>query len=169
MPALRPHTISKQENAHPEAALLVARDINAGKLTSVLPHAKCATRRKKTLDHLYSTGRNAYKALPCLPFGKSDHNSILLFPAYKQKLKQEAPVTRSIKKWSDEADAKLQDCFASTDWNMFRYSSNGIAEYTASVIGVINKCIDHVVPTVTVRAVGQKSILSATNCASSPT
>ena len=30
--------ISKQENAHPEAALLVAGDFNAGKLKSVLPH-----------------------------------------------------------------------------------------------------------------------------------
>jgi hypothetical protein len=36
------------------------------------------------------------------------------------------------KKWSDDADAKLQDCFASTDWNMFRDSSNGIEEYTTS-------------------------------------
>ena len=49
-------------------------------------------------DHLYSTHRDAYKALPCPPFGKSDHNYILLIPAYKEKLKQEAPVTRSIKK-----------------------------------------------------------------------
>ena len=60
-------------------------------------------------------------------------------------------MTRSIKKWSDEADAKLQDCFASTDWNMFRDSSDGIEEYTTSVTGFINKCIDDVVPTVTVR------------------
>ena len=44
----------------------------------------------------------------------------------------------------------LQDCFASTDWNMFRDSSNGIEEYTTSVIGFINKCIDDVIPTVTV-------------------
>ena len=71
-----------------------------------------------------------YKSLPRPPFGKSDHNFILLIAAYKPKLKQEAPVTRSIKKWSDEADAKLQDCFAITDWNMFRDSSNGIEEYT---------------------------------------
>ena len=106
---------------------------------------------KKILDHLYSTHRDAHKALPRPPFGKSDHNSILLIPAYKQKLKQEAPVTRSIKKWSDEADAKLQDCFASTDWNMFRDSSDGIEEYTTSVTGFINKCIEDVVPTVTVR------------------
>ena len=55
-------------------------------------------------------------------------------------------MTRSIKKWSDEADAKLQDCFASTDWNMFQESSNGIEEYTTSVIGFINKCIDNVCP-----------------------
>ena len=92
--------ISKQENAHPEEALLVAGDLNAGKLKSVLPNfyqnVKCATRGKKTQDHLYSTHRDAYKALP--PFGKSDHNYILLIPAYKHKLKQEAPVTWSIRK-----------------------------------------------------------------------
>ena len=73
-----------------------------------------------------------------------------MIPAYKQKLKQEVPVTRSIRKWSDDADAKLQDCFASTDWNMYWDSSDGIEESTASVTGFINKCIDDVVPTVTV-------------------
>jgi hypothetical protein len=79
--------ISKQENAHPEAALIVAGDFNVGKLKSVLPnfyqYVKCATRGKITLDHLYSTHRDTYKALPLPPFGKSDHNSILLIPAYK--------------------------------------------------------------------------------------
>ena len=149
MLALRPHSISKRENAHPEAAPLVARDFNRGKLKSVFPHfyqhVQCETRGKKTLDHLYSTHRDAYKALPRPPFGKSDHNSILLILAYKQKLKQEAPVTRSKRKWSDEADAKLQVCFSSTDWNMFRNSSDGIKEYTTSVTGFISKCIEDVV------------------------
>ena len=60
-------------------------------------------------------------------------------------------MTQSIKKWSDEADAKLLDCFASTDWNVFGDSSDGIEEYTISVTGFINKCIDDIVPTVTVR------------------
>jgi hypothetical protein len=73
-----------------------------------------------------------------------------VIPAYKQTFKQEAPVTWSIKKWSDEADAKLQDCFAITDWNMFWDSSDDIEEYTRSVTGFINKCIEDVVPTVTV-------------------
>ena len=111
--------------------------------------------RKKTLDHLYSTHSDAYKALTSPPFGKSDHNSILLIPAYKQKLKQEVPATRSIRKWSDDADATLWDCFASTDWNMFRDSSDDIEEYTTSVTGFINKCIDDVVPTVTVTYISQ--------------
>ena len=75
---------------------------------------------KKLLDHLYSTHRDAYKAPLRPPFGKSQQNSILLIPAYKLTLKQEVPVTRSIQKWSDDADATLQDSFASTDWNMFR-------------------------------------------------
>ena len=35
---------------------------------------------------------------------------------------------------------------------MFQDSSNGIEEYTTSVIGFINKCIDDVIPIVTVRA-----------------
>jgi endonuclease/exonuclease/phosphatase (EEP) superfamily protein YafD len=81
--------INKQQNTHPEATLLVAGDFNAGKLKSVLPnfyqHVKCTTRGKITLDHLYSTHRDAYKALHRPPSGKSDHNSILLIPAYKQK------------------------------------------------------------------------------------
>ena len=93
--------------------------------------------------------------LPRPPFGKSDHNYILLIPVYKQKLKQERPVTRSTKKWSDEADAKLQGCFAITDWNMFRDSSDGIEEYTTSVTGFVNKCIEDVIPTVTVPYIPQ--------------
>ena len=43
------------------------------------------------------------------------------------------------------------ESFAITDWNMFRDSSDGIEEYTTSVTGIINKCIEDVVPTVTVR------------------
>ena len=60
-------------------------------------------------------------------------------------------MNRSIRKWSDNADATLQDCFASTDWNVFWDSSNGIEEYTTSLIGFINKCIDDDVHTVTIR------------------
>ena len=44
-------------------------------------------------------------------FGPQDE----FIPAYKLKLKQEVPVTRSIRKGSEDVDATLQNCFASTD------------------------------------------------------
>ena len=110
----------------------------------------CNQRKNNSGPPLLHTQRRIQNS-PSPLFGKSDHNSILLIPAYKQKLKQEAPVTRFIKKWSDEADVKLQDCFSSTDWNMFRDASNCIEEYTTSVICFINKCIYDIIPTVTVR------------------
>jgi hypothetical protein len=56
----------------------------------------------------------------------------------------------SMRKRSVEADAKLQDYFASTNCNMFQDSSDNIEEFTTSVTGFINKGIDVVVPTVTV-------------------
>jgi hypothetical protein len=72
-----------------------------GNLNQFLPnfyqHDKCTTRGEKIWT-TFTPHRDAYKALPRHPFAKSDHNSIFLIPAYKQKLKQEAPMTRSIKK-----------------------------------------------------------------------
>lgn len=44
----------------------------------------------------------------------------------------------------------LQDCFASTDWNMFRHSADNIDELTTSVTGFIRKCISDGFPTVRV-------------------
>ena len=57
----------------------------------------------------------------------------------------------SIRQWSDEADVRLQDCFASTDWDMFRDSSDCNEEFTTILTGFIKKCIDNVIPAVTIR------------------
>jgi hypothetical protein len=80
------------------------------------------------LDHCYSTFRNAYKVLHWPPFGKSDHDSILLLPSYRQKLKQEVPVLRSIQRWSDQLESMLEDCFGNVDWDMFRVASENNIE-----------------------------------------
>ena len=56
--------------------------------------------------------------------------TIWLLPSYKQKLKQEVPVLRSIQRWSDKSDSTLQDCFDHVDWDMFRVASdNNIGVY----------------------------------------
>ena len=134
-------------------ALLVAGDFNAGKLQSVLPnfyqHVKCATRGKTILYHLYSTHRDAYKALPRPPFGKSDHNS---WPAFKPKLRQEAPVTWSIKSGQMMKQMlNYRTVLLAQTGICSRDSSDGIEEFTTSVTsGFINKTIEDVVPTGTV-------------------
>ncbi len=93
---------------------------------------------------------DAYKPLPRPPFGKSDHSSIMLLPAYRQKLKQEAPALRTIQCWSDQSDAILQDCFDHVDWDMFQaVSDDDIEAYSDT--GFFRKCIEDAVPTKTVR------------------
>ncbi len=93
----------------------------------------------------------AYKSLPRPPFGKSDHSSVLLLPAYRQKLKREAPALRTIQCWSDQSDAILQDCFDYVYWDMFQAASDDdIEAYSDSVTRFIRKCIEDVVPTKTI-------------------
>ena len=92
----------------------------------------------KTLDHYYSK--------------KSDHNSIILLPANRQKLKQEMPMLRSVQRLSDQSDSTLQDRFDHVDWDMFRIASdNNIDECPDSVSEIISKCVGDVVPTVTIK------------------
>ncbi len=79
-------------------------------------------------------------------------SSVLLLPAYRQKLKREAPALRTVHCWSDQSDATLQDCFDHVDWDMFRAASeDDIEAYSDTVTCFIRKCIDDVVPTKTIR------------------
>ncbi len=83
--------ISEQETAHPDAAFVVTGDFNKANFRTIAPkyfqHITINTRGDGVLDHCYSAFRDAYKSLPHPPFGKSDHSSVLLLPAYRQKLK----------------------------------------------------------------------------------
>ena len=99
-------TLCKLETIYLEAAFIVAGDFNKANLRTMLPkfyqHIDCSTRAGKTLDHCYSNFHDAYKAFPRPHFDKSDHDSILLLPSYRQKLKKEVPVLRTIQRWSDQ-------------------------------------------------------------------
>ncbi len=148
--------ISEQETAYPDAAFIVTGDFNKANFRTIAPkyfqHITINTRGDRVLDHCYSPFRDAYKLLPRPPFGKSDHSSVLLLPAYRQKLKREAPTLRTIQCWSDQSDAILQDCFDHMDWDMFRAASDDdIEEYSDSVTCFIRKCIEDVVPTKIIR------------------
>jgi hypothetical protein len=97
-------TLCKLETTNPEATFIVDGDFNKANLRKTLPkfyqHINFSTCAAKTLDHCYSNFWDAYKALPCPAFGKSDYDSILLLPSYRQ--------------------STLQHCFDDVDWNIVR-------------------------------------------------
>ncbi|XP_034446040.1 uncharacterized protein LOC117764401 isoform X2 [Hippoglossus hippoglossus] len=74
----------------------------------------------------------------------------LMMPSYRQKLKRDRPVTRTIQRWTDQSDSALRDCFSITEWCVFQ--DDNINTYTDAVICYISKCIDDVVPRITVRS-----------------
>ncbi len=92
--------ISEQETVHPDAAFIITGDFNKANFRTIAPkyfqHVTINTRGDRILDHCYTSFRDAYKSLPRPPFGKSDHSSVLLLPAYRQKLKCEAPALRTV-------------------------------------------------------------------------
>jgi hypothetical protein len=89
-------TLCKLETIYPEAAFIVAGDFNKAhlrtRISKVYQYIDCSTCGGKTLDHCYSNFRDAYNALTRPPFGKSEYDSLLLIPSYRQKLKQDVPV-----------------------------------------------------------------------------
>ncbi len=118
--------ISERETAHPDVAFVVMGDFNKANFRTIAPeyfqHITINTRGDHALDHCYSHIRDAYKSrLPYPPFGKSYHSSVLLLPAYRQKLKWEAPALRTIQCWS---------------------SHDGIEVYSDTVTCFIRKCTD---------------------------
>lgn len=147
--------VNKLENTHPDAAFVVLGDFNRANMKNVLPkyyqHVSLPTRGEHTLDHCYTPFRNGYKPLLRPAFDKSDHSAILLLPAYKQRLKLEKTVSRQVHRWSRTSDEVLQDCFETTDWQMFAHAADGdINAYTDSVVGYIGKCIEDTVPQTTI-------------------
>ncbi len=155
--------ISEQQTAHPDAFLILAVDFNHADLKSVFPkmhqHIDFPTRGNNTLDFVYTTQRGAYKALPLPHLGASDHITVMLMPAYRPLVKVIKPIYKQIQVWPEGSSEALQDCFDTTDWNMFKQAATynnttDLQEYTETVTAYITKCIDDVTvtKTVTVRA-----------------
>ncbi|XP_036413617.1 uncharacterized protein LOC118798303 [Colossoma macropomum] len=99
------------------------------------------------LDQVYSNVRGAYKAVPWPHFGLSDYISVFLYPAYRQLLKQALPVSKTIKVWNEETDLVLQDCFDSTNWDVFRAAAvreDGtidLEDYASGVTGEVRSML----------------------------
>lgn len=155
--------ISEQQTAHPDAFLIIAGDFNHADLKSVFQkihqHINFPTRGNNILDFVFTTQRGAYRALPLPHLGASDHITIMLMPAYRPLIRVTKPVQKQIQVWPEGSSEALQDCFDTTDWNMFKQAATynntiDLQEDSKTVIAYINKCIDDVIvtKTITVRA-----------------
>ncbi|KAI3363569.1 hypothetical protein L3Q82_012154 [Scortum barcoo] len=62
-------------------------------------------------------------------------------------------VTRTVKKWSEEAEEALKDCFNTTLWDVFSDAhGEDIDSLTHCLTDYINFCVENTVPTRTVRS-----------------
>ena len=121
------HSISQYENKHPDALSIITGDFNHANLKRVLPrHQQVVskfTRGNRTLEKVFvNVVKNSYDCKGRSKFGSSDHDTILLLPKYKCKMKKTTSTTVKIKKWS-ELDT-LKGCFESTDWSVFDVNQN---------------------------------------------
>lgn len=147
--------ITVVENSNPDTVVLALGDFNHVSLKKALPRYKpqihIATRLNNTLDQCYSSIPEAYHAVARAPIGESDHNTILLIPKYRQKLKLAKPTVKHFRKWSSQAIETLQDCFDSTEWSTFwTDGQDNINTYTDTVTSYIYFCESVCIPTKTV-------------------
>ncbi len=143
-------------NKHPDAAFIVGGDFNKANLRQVMPnfyqHISCATRGSNTLDHCYSQFKDGYKARSLPAFGKSDHAAIYLTPEYKQRIVQEPPVQKVVRRWSSHSESMLQvalDC--GVNWDMFRANSSDVSEFTDVALSFVNMLNEEATETRTIR------------------
>ncbi len=121
-------TISNQQSMYPEAVHIISGDFNHANLKAVLP--------------IYSNIKLGFRAKPLPHLGLSDHMSVHLIPAYTPLRKRAPTITKMVKTWPEGAFQQLQDCFESTDWEVFEHQN--LEQYTAAVLGYIKHCTDTV-------------------------
>ena len=141
--------VSSVENSHPDPAVIVLGDFNQTNLSSELPgyhqQVNCPSRGTNTLDHCYTSIREAYRAFPRAPLGRSDHAMLLLIPKYRQKVKSSKTPTTFLRCWSPEAIEQLRGCFACTDWDIF-HAAGDLNDVTEAVTSYVNYCVDLCIP-----------------------
>ncbi|TWW54569.1 RNA-directed DNA polymerase from mobile element jockey [Takifugu flavidus] len=147
--------VSRLQTQHPDALLLISGDFNHASPSSSLPkftqYVTCHTRDNKTLDLFYANTKEAYHSLPLPPLGRADHNLVHLQPVYKPLVQRQPAVTRTVKKWSEEAEEALKDCFNTTLWDVFSDAhGEDIDNLTSCITDYINFCVENTVPTRTV-------------------
>ena len=143
--------INDTELAYPDSTVILLGDFNHACLQKFMAkykkQIKTNTRQDAILDQCYMTIPDAYHTVTRAPLGRSDHNVLLMIPAYKQKLKTSKPQVKTVKQWTPDAIATLQGCLECTDWDIFKDSCNTFDEYVDTVSSYISFCEQNCIPT----------------------
>ncbi len=91
------------------------------------------THYKKCLDLCYGSVKGVYTSFCRAPLGMSDHNVVYLVPLYISVPKKTKPECRLVPVWSEESINSLQDCFSSTNWDVFINACVDLDELTETV------------------------------------
>ena len=102
------------------------------------------------LDKCLVNIKDSYKSSILPPLGESDHGMIHLIPKYRQLLKRQPPVKRTIRTWTIDAMDILQGCLYSTIWDTLTPEDQSLDENVEVVADYINFCVSVVIPSKTV-------------------
>ncbi len=157
--------ISEQQTNNPDGFFLIAGDFNHANLKTVLPkfyqHVNFATRGNNTLDFVYTTEKNAYKAVPPPHLGYSDHISVMLIPAYRPLLNSPNRFKNSSQFGQIMLPQHYRTVFSAqtgTYKEAATYNNHtDLQEYTETVTAYIKKCMDDVTVTKTITTRANKS------------
>jgi len=97
-------------------------------------------RNGRTLDHCYTTIRQAYRAIARPAFGMWDHYYVLLVSVYKLRLKTMPTTVRTVRRWSEDYILQLWGGLEITDWSVFKTTNLNV--YADHVGGYINGTVD---------------------------
>ena len=148
-------TVAQIQTQHPNAFIFITGDLNHVSLDKILPtfhqYVDCPTKDDNTLDLLYANAKDAYNPTAFPPFGRSDHDLVLLTLKFVPLVQRQPVHTRSMRRWTQEAADALQDCFESTDWDVLVEPHGEDLDSTADCITEYIRFCEHTtMPTWTV-------------------
>lgn len=94
---------SEQQTAHPDGFTILVGDFNHADLKAVLPkfhqHVHFPTRGNNILVLVYTPLKGGYRVTPLPHIRLSDHISVMLMHAYRQRVKLAKPVVKEVRVW----------------------------------------------------------------------
>ena len=146
--------ISDIQTDSPDAFIIVTGDFNQCPTKRLIPGlhqlVTTSTRGLNTLDLFFSNVKNSHQCKKLPPLGRSDHSLIYLHTDYTPLVKRNPPKKITVQTWTTTAKESLQDCFDTTDWDIFINSADDVTELTDTTCSYIDFCIQQTIPTKTI-------------------